>query len=101
MNKEKILDILQKATAILAKARRYSLIIFIAFVASLYGFVIFRISVLTNIKPTDAQVSQQVQTAHILSLDKTVIKQLQALQDNSVEVQTLFNQARSNPFQEN
>lgn len=101
MNKEKLQNYLQTAQSFLDKGRQYSLYIFISFVAILYGFLLFRISALTNITPTNDQVSSQAQSAHIPKLDEATIKQLQALQDNNVEIQTLFNEARSNPFQEN
>jgi hypothetical protein len=92
-------SLLEKCTAGLQKARRYSYVIFLVFVALLYGFVMFRISSLGNEQPSNAAVNSQVQAAQVPHIDKSVVKQLQSLQDNSVSVQSLFNQARSNPFQ--
>ncbi len=79
--------------------RRYSLVIFIVFVTVTYGFILFRINTLINQQPTSFDVSRQVKAAAIPKVDPEVITQLQSLQDNSVTIKALFNQARSNPFQ--
>ena len=101
MTKDKLnpKSLIEKCTGALRQARRYSYFIFLVFVALLYGFVMFRISSLGSEQPSSAAVSSQVQAAQVPHIDKSVVKQLQSLQDNSVSVQSLFNQARSNPFQ--
>ena len=91
---------LEKASANFLKVRRYSFVIFIIFVAGIYGFVMLRISSLSNLQPSDDAVNSQVQAAQIPKIDQTVVSQLKALQDNSVNVQSLFDQARTSPFQE-
>jgi Flp pilus assembly protein CpaB len=79
--------------------KRYSLLIFIVLVMGLYSFVLLRIHSLSMAEPSADAVSSQLQAAHVIHVDKAVVKQLQSLQDNSVNVQALFDQARSNPFQ--
>lgn len=81
------------------KIQRYSLPIFLVFVGMIYLFVLFRIQSLSNAQPSEIEIQQQVQAAKIPHIDKAVVQQLQSLQDNSVNVQALFDQARSNPFQ--
>jgi len=81
------------------QVQRYSVIIFVVFVALLYGFVLFRFNSLRAAEPSAADVSSQVKSAHVPRIDPAVVRQLQSLQDNSVSVQSLFDQARSNPFQ--
>ncbi len=102
MNSKKLdlASLLVKTDPAVRKARRFSFVAFIVFVALLYGFVLLRINTLDNVQPSDDSVSGQVQAAGIPRIDTTVVKQLQSLNDNSVNVQTLFNQARSNPFQQ-
>jgi hypothetical protein len=90
--------IIEKASALLQQLRRYSFLLFLVFVVLLYGFVVLRINNLSNAQPSDEAVSSQVQAAQVPHIDQSVVQQLQSLQDNSVSVQTLFNQARSNPF---
>ena len=102
MNKQKVnrQQLIDALLARLRRVRRYSLVLFLAFVAVLYGFVLLRINSLTNAQPPSDSVSSKVQAAHVPRIDPAVIKQLQSLQNNSVSVQALFDQARQNPFQE-
>jgi len=81
------------------KLNKYSLVLFILFIALIYGFVLFRINSLSHAEPSTTAISSQVKTTHVAHIDESVVKQLESLQDNSVSVQALFDQARSNPFQ--
>lgn len=101
MNKEKadLQKLVDRLKHFLPAARRYSLPAFIIFVILIYGIIIFRIQTLSSQQPTDEQVSSQVQASGTPHIDQSVVRQLQTLQDNSVNVQALFNQARNNPFQ--
>ncbi|MDB5175593.1 MAG: hypothetical protein JWM81_451 [Candidatus Saccharibacteria bacterium] len=85
---------------VLAKVSRFRLLIFIALVCIVYGYILFTITSLSNAQPTDTMVSAQKSPITSARVDKKVISQLRQLQDNSVSVQELFNQARDNPFQE-
>ena len=102
MSTKKKLDVkaaLDKATGRLQVVRRYSFLIFLVFVGGLYGFVLFQINNLNNTTPSSDAVNTQVKAAQIPRIDPSLLSQLQSLQDNSVSVNALFNQERSNPFQ--
>ena len=88
-----------KLNPLVAKLKHYELVIFVVFVAAIYGFVLMRINSLSHVQPSPQAVTSQVQAARVPHIDAAVVKQLESLQDNSVSVQTLFDQARSNPFQ--
>jgi hypothetical protein len=82
----------------LQKLRSYQGFIFFLVVAALYGFILWRINVYSNI-----QANQSVENATASAqphIDASTVQKMQQLQDNSVSVQALFNQARQNPFQE-
>jgi hypothetical protein len=81
------------------RAKRYAPLLFCLFLAIVYGFVVYRVQVLNASEPAAADVAAQSQTASVPHIDPAVLRQLQQLQDNSVSVQTLFSEARSNPFQ--
>jgi hypothetical protein len=91
---------LSKLIVKLEKSKRYRVPAFFAFVALIYGFVFFQINNLNNAQPSTVAVDSQVKATGISQVDQKVVKQLQSLQDNSVRVQALFDQARNNPFQE-
>jgi len=88
-----------KAESGLASARKFSLPLFIGFVLLIYGFVLLRINSLSNPQPSSDSVTSQVEAAHVPRIDESVVKQLESLHNNSVNVQSLFNETRSNPFQ--
>lgn len=90
--------LISKLSGMNDKMRPYRFMIFLAFVACLYGFLLFRIGSLTSAHPAQADIDSQVKAAQIPHFDQAIIDQLQSLQDNSENVQTLFNEARNNPF---
>lgn len=77
---------------------RFRVVLFLLLVVLVYGFIVWRIDILKNAPPSSDAVASKLQsTTHI---DQATITKIQQLQDNSVSVQTLFNKARQNPFQE-
>ncbi len=82
------------------KLKRYAGLLFFLLLAAVYGFVLFRINTLGNAEPSSSAVKSGSNTTKIPHIDDTVAKQLKTLQDNSVSVHSLFDNARSNPFQE-
>lgn len=80
--------------------RRYVLVWFVLLLVGVYGFAIYRIITATNAEPSDSDISAQVQATTTPHVDPTTVQQLQSLQDHSVNVKTLFDQARTNPFHE-
>jgi hypothetical protein len=79
------------------KMVRYIPMLFFIVVALVYGFVLLRISSLAGAQPDNSTVAAEAAklTPHI---DKSAVKQLESLKDNSVNVQTLFSESRDNPF---
>lgn len=94
-------QLIPKALGYAQKIRPYSFVLFLIIVACLYGLVVTKINALVSAQPNDDAISGQVKAAKVPHFDQTVIKQLQSLQDNSVSVQALFDEARSNPFNQN
>ena len=84
----------------IAKINRFKIIIFVLLVVSVYGYIVLTISNLSNAQPSPDQLNQQNISIKSAKVDKKVILQLQQLQDNSINVKTLFDDARDNPFQE-
>ena len=90
---------LEKFLTLLPRLRPYLLIVFLVFIALIYGFLFLRINTLANSQPSDTDVASQVKAAKVPHIDLSLVKQLESLQDNSVSVKTLFQDARNNPFQ--
>lgn len=80
--------------------KRYMVVWFVLLLVGVYGYVLYRIQAAVTAQPSDTEISDQVQSASTPHVDPTVVDQMQSLQDRSVNVKTLFDQARSNPFKE-
>lgn len=80
--------------------RRYaSVLIFLLFMG-VYGYMLLQINSLSNPHVGADEVAAEVKALPTPRIDQEAAAKLQALKDNSVNVQTLFEQGRTNPFQE-
>lgn len=95
--KTALINLSTKLSKVLAPIARYRILLFIVLVAALYGYLVLQINQASNVQPSEDQ--EVVAVHHTPRIDPHLVQQLQQLQDNSVSVQTLFNEARTNPFQ--
>ena len=87
-------------TKYIRRIRPYvSVLVFLLF-AGAYGFLVLQINTLSNPVVDESAVTAGAQASPAPRIDAEAIKQLQSLKDNSVNVQTLFQPVRGNPFQE-
>ena len=98
-DKLKVTSIKSSAKNIIGKVQPYALLIFIVFVGLIYMYLLVNINTLANVEPSESDIAQQVKTAKTPRLDEETAQKLESLKDNSVSVQSLFEEARSNPFQ--
>lgn len=89
----------QLGKGLLAGFLRYSTILFFVLVAAVYGFIVLRINLLSSAQPSQSDIDAQTTSTPVPRIDPKVAEQLQQLKDNSVNVQTLFQEARNNPFE--
>ena len=75
-------------------------IIFIVLSIGMYSFLVFRINSLLSLEPNKDSLKEKLQTVQRPKIDQLSVTKIQQLQDNSVDVRTLFKDARDNPFQE-
>lgn len=80
--------------------RRYRITIFIVAFLSVYGFLVIKINGFINSEPPADALSQQLQTVKQLRIDQNAIDNILKLEEQNIEVQSLFKQARENPFTE-
>lgn len=81
-----------------AKERKYLWLFFLLFFILIYGYMAYKISNFNSAKPTSFQVSNDLKTTALPTINPNVVNQLEQMQNNSVSVQSLFNSARTNPF---
>ncbi|HWB39469.1 MAG TPA: hypothetical protein VG604_04520 [Candidatus Saccharimonadales bacterium] len=92
----------QQAMILLGQLLQVRVMLFFVFVGLVYGYTIVKMNNLSDVNPSSSDVTSAVQTSQQSSprIDQAVVDKIERLKDNSVNVQSLFNQARSNPFQE-
>jgi hypothetical protein len=84
----------------LALLNSYRALLFFFVLTALYGYLVWRINVLSSAPPSQADLNAAKQNVTQPHISSATVKKLESLQDNSVRVQALFNEARQNPFQE-
>ena len=95
LNIKKLLARTKKTTQVFAKHASFIAIMVILFA---YLTVVWKISSLASAEPSDD--AALTASANIPKIDKNAVKQIQALEQNNTQVHSLFDQARTNPFQE-
>lgn len=80
--------------------KRYVLIIFFVVLCGIYGFLTYRINSLTQADPDPEAVSEQLKMVPRPRVDQAAIDKMKQLEEENVEVQALFQDARNNPFSE-
>lgn len=89
-----------KLLPIIGTLKRYVVIIFIVALVGILGFLVYRINSLTQLEPNEDDVTEKLQTVQRPRIDQAALDKIQQLEDQNIEVQTLFQQARDNPFSE-
>lgn len=80
--------------------KKYAVFIFIMVVLLTYSFVVYKVNTLSRTEPSEEAVLEKLQTVKRPKLDQSAVQKLEELEDQNVEVQSIFQQARDNPFTE-
>lgn len=80
--------------------KKYASFVFIVIILCLYTFLVYQISRFSLAEPDPAAVDAKVQSIGRLKIDQESINKIQQLEDQNINVQSLFESARDNPFQD-
>ncbi len=89
------------AGSVRVKLRRYTTVIFIVFILGIYSFLVFQIGTLSQVVPDETKVNEQLSRVKRLKIDQQSVDKIEQLEDQNVRVQSLFKEARDNPFLDN
>jgi hypothetical protein len=89
--------ITNKFHSILKFLHRYRLLLVLLATGLCYAFLITRITAYTQREPAAGTSDQAIKR---LTIDQESITKIEDLEDQNVEVRTLFEEARQNPFSE-
>lgn len=96
MNKENIIKKLQPIKLFVV---RYAVIIFIIVAASIFGFMALQISLYSNAEPTTDQIDEKKSSLSQVRLNDEAAQKIQELEDKNINIESLFNNGRANPFE--
>ena len=82
-----------------SKLKIYASFLAVVIILLIYSFLVYRVSVLSQVEPDDTAVAEKF-TAKRLKIDQNSVDKLEQLEDQNVGVQSLFESARENPFQD-
>lgn len=93
-------DLPAKLTPLLQLAKKYLTFIFIVTVLIVYAFLIFFINTLASEQPDEDAVAERLKTVSRPKINEETLVKIKQLEDQNIQVQTLFQDARDNPFTE-
>lgn len=99
MNKS-IESISTQLKPVLRQVKRYGVFIFILIFLSVYVYLVNHIGTLIQDEPVQATSESQTKPVSRLKIDEDAVRQIQELEAQNIEVKSLFDQARQNPFTE-
>lgn len=79
---------------------KYATVLIFLLFMSIYGYMVLKINTLSNPVIDEDSIAAEAKALPVPRMDEEAAKKLQSLKDNSVNVQTLFEQGRTSPFQE-
>lgn len=93
-------NITAKILPALQGLKRYAVFIFILVVLVVYGYLVFHINGLASQEPPEDAIAERLKTVQRPRIDEDALNKIQQLEDQNIQVQTLFQDARDNPFAE-
>jgi hypothetical protein len=80
--------------------KRFRFVIAFAIFGALYAYILTQVSAINIKAPSEAQITDQVTTAPRTKVDPELAEKIKSLEEENVQVKTIFNEARKNPFDE-
>jgi hypothetical protein len=100
MNNLSLKSLTPIVSAVAGMLRTYAGFFLFLLFAAIYGFLVLQINEYSDPKIDTSEVISKITASPTSGIDEDAAKKLLELEDNSVNVQTLFRVGRTNPFQE-
>lgn len=79
---------------------RHAVFLVIMLILVVYLLTVWKIGKLATAEPSIEDQTKADSAGRLLRVDESAIKQIQELEHRNANIQSLFNEARSNPFRE-
>lgn len=81
-------------------AKRFRLVLFLSLFAGAYIFLLLHINALNSQKVPQNAIDAELQAVKRLNIDDESVQQMLKLTEENIEVKSLYEEARNNPFSE-
>jgi hypothetical protein len=78
---------------------RYAVVIFIVCVVGIFSFMTLQISRYSDAEPTLAQIQDKEDSFRSVKLNDQAVNKIKQLQSQNVNIESLFDNGRANPFE--
>ncbi len=95
-----IKDISKISQPLLHFLKRFGITLTLLLFLAVYAFLVIRVNSFANVEPADDEVQAKVNTIARPRIDRGIIDTVTDFEQRNIETQTLFQQARNNPFAE-
>lgn len=85
-------------TGVVRSVRKFvAVLVFLLFMA-IYGYTVIQINSLSNPDVDQSAVTSEIKALPTPRMDEAAAQKLESLEDNNVNVQSLFDKSRTDPF---
>lgn len=92
--------LLDKLAVTLAFFKRFRFILTFIVFSVMYGYIMVQITAINEQQPSEKQISEKITASPRPKIEQELVDQITSLESQNVQVKTIFNEARKNPFSE-
>jgi hypothetical protein len=92
--------LLEKLSVVLVFFKRFRFITIFILFSLMYGYVLVQVTTINEQTPSEKKISDKVTALPRPKIDQQLIDKITSLEEENVQVKTIFNDARKNPFAE-
>lgn len=92
--------LLDKISLLATFVKRFRFILVFAVFSIMYGYILTQVNTIEAQRPSAKKISEQTTVAPQTKVDPELAQKITSLEEQNVQIRTLFNQARENPFAE-
>ena len=92
--------ILEKLSIAAEFVKRFRFILVFTIFSVLYGYILIQVNGIIAKKPSESQISEKATAAPKTKIDPKLAEKITSLEDQNIQIKTIFSDARKNPFAE-
>ena|SRR5688500_9768363 len=93
-------NLLDQLAVVIDFVKRFRFLVAFTIFSAMYGYTMTQVNNISSQQPSQAQINQKTSGTRGAKVDPELVEQIEALEDQNVQVKTIFNEARQNPFAE-